>query len=39
MNRAREPKVIRQIHDETIEFVKAWLKDWERPRRINSTIH
>jgi len=38
MDGAREPKDIRQIHDETIEFVKAWLKDWERPRRINSTI-
>jgi len=27
----REPKEIRQIHDEMIEFVKAWLKDWEGP--------
>jgi len=31
MDGSREPKDIRQIHDETIEFVKAWLKDWERP--------
>jgi hypothetical protein len=27
----REPNEIRQIHDEMIEFVKAWLKDWEGP--------
>jgi hypothetical protein len=38
MDGAREPKDIRQIHNETIEFVKSWLKDWEGPRRINFTI-
>ncbi len=27
----REPKEIRQIHGEMIEFVKVWLKDWEGP--------
>ena len=26
-----EPKEIRQIHREMIEFVKVWLKDWEGP--------
>lgn len=25
----REPKEIRQIHNEMIEFVKVWLKGWE----------
>ncbi|KAF8467929.1 peptidase S28 [Russula ochroleuca] len=27
----REPKEIREIHEEMIEFVKVWLKDWEGP--------
>ena len=27
----REPKEIRQIHEEMIEFVKVWLKDWQVP--------
>ena len=27
----REPKEIRQIHDEMVDFVKVWLKDWEVP--------
>jgi hypothetical protein len=26
-----EPKEIRQIHNEMIEFVKAWLKGWDVP--------
>jgi hypothetical protein len=26
-----EPKEIRQIHSEIVEFVKAWLEDWKRP--------
>jgi hypothetical protein len=26
-----EPKEIRQIHEEMIEFVKAWLEDWKGP--------
>ena len=26
-----EPKEIRQIHGEIIEFVNVWLKDWEEP--------
>ncbi|KAI0287248.1 serine carboxypeptidase S28-domain-containing protein [Russula brevipes] len=26
-----EPKEIYQIHEETIEFVKTWLEDWEAP--------
>jgi hypothetical protein len=27
----RELKEIREIHEEMIEFVKVWLKDWEGP--------
>ncbi|KAH9958388.1 peptidase S28 [Lactifluus volemus] len=27
----KEPKKIRQIHSEMVEFVKAWLEDWEDP--------
>ncbi|KAI0247491.1 peptidase S28 [Lactifluus subvellereus] len=27
----KEPREIRQIHDEMVEFVKAWLEDWEGP--------
>ncbi|KAH9967732.1 hypothetical protein BGW80DRAFT_675370 [Lactifluus volemus] len=27
----KEPKKIRQIHSEMVEFVKAWLEDWGRP--------
>ena len=26
-----EPKEIRQIHSEIVEFVKTWLEDWKRP--------
>ena len=25
----KEPKKIWQIHSEMVEFVKAWLEDWE----------
>ena len=32
----REPKEIRQIHDEMIEFVKVWLKGWEVPSVTNK---
>jgi hypothetical protein len=35
----REPKEIRQIHNETIEFVKAWLKDWDVPSVTKKTLY
>lgn len=27
----KEPREIRRIHDEMVEFVKAWLEGWEGP--------
>ena len=27
----RESKEIREVHDEIIEFVEVWLKDWKGP--------
>lgn len=28
----QEPPEIRKIHEEMIDFVKAWLKDWKKPK-------
>lgn len=35
----REPKEIRQIHNEMIEFVKAWLKGWEVPTVTKKALY
>jgi hypothetical protein len=35
----REPKEIRQIHNEMIEFVKAWLKGWEVPTGTKKALY
>jgi hypothetical protein len=34
----REPTEIRQIHNEMIEFVKVWLKDWEVPSVMKKAL-
>jgi hypothetical protein len=35
----REPKEIRQIHNEMIEFVKVWLKGWEVPSATKKALY
>jgi hypothetical protein len=35
----REPKEIRQIHNEMIEFVKGWLEDWEMPSVTKKALY
>jgi hypothetical protein len=35
----REPKEIRQIHNEMIEFVKAWLEGWEVPTVTKKALY
>jgi len=35
----REPREIRQIHNEMIEFVKLWLKGWEGPRVTKKALY
>ena len=27
-SKQKEPKVIRKIHEQEVEFVKAWMKEW-----------
>ena len=31
-NHKEEPKHIQEIHHEEVEFVKAWLKEWNPPK-------
>jgi hypothetical protein len=35
----REPKEIRQIHNEMIEFVKVWLKGWKVPNVTKKALY